>query len=435
VKTWNIQPSRLLSWLSVLALGGFFSASGYAASLYQFTIAGVATTYPTFTAGARASCSATYPDDGSGWICPAATCGVRNTNGDPVPTTLWAGGQAQCFALQEYPSGTWNPAYQTWVNAGGFTVVPGDCPSGYVLSGSVCVAETPCPEAGTDAIPSGQIGYGESPEGSNPVTGVICGANQCAIQVNAATAIPIGGGLQANYITSASYTGSKITGTCPLIVTAPTPNDPTLPKPLDDVTPDADTPDGVPNSQSDCPPGSAFGQVNGVNVCAPSGSKIAYQPDTSTQTGTGGDYSSTTKTTDTVNSDGTVTRSSSTTTTGPGGGSTTTTNNTNVAPGSGDKSTPNVTLGPAPPAEGGDAPTVAGIAPGSGFDGAGKVMPTFSVGSHFSASNSCIADRSVNALGMTLTIPLSELCPYFEAMYNLVSLFAVFAALRILVMA
>jgi hypothetical protein len=241
--------------------------------------------------------------------------------------------------------------------------------------------------------------------------------------------------MQANYITQATYTGQRITGSCPLIVTAPSPTDPTLPNPIDDVTPAADTPDGVPLSQSDCPAGSAFGQVNGVNVCAPAGSKIAYVPDTTTQTGTGGDYSSSSSDTDTVNSDGTVTRSNTTTTSGPGGASTTTSSNTTGGK-VGDKgSTPNVTLGPAPPAEGGDAPTVPGLAPGTGFDGAGKATPEFSVGSHFSASNVCIADRSVTALGLTITIPLSQLCPYFEAMYNLVSLFAVFAALRILVMA
>ncbi|MEO5355319.1 MAG: hypothetical protein H7835_19195, partial [Magnetococcus sp. XQGC-1] len=360
-----------------------------------------------------------------------------------VPTVAYQGGQAQCFALQEYPSGVWNPNYQTWVNAGGFTVIPGACPSGYTENPTthLCEAVIPCPTAGTSAIPSGQIGYGESAEGTNPVNAVLCGANQCGITIQQATAIPIGDGKQGNYIQQATYTGNKVTGVCPLIVIAPTPKDPTLPKPIDTVTPDANTPDGVPQKGEDCPPGSAFGQVNGVNVCSPSGSKISYVPETTTQTNNGQTTTSTVSKTSEVLPDGSIKTTSTITTSAGGVGSVTTTTKNTGGPsgldgrdGKDGDGIDGIDLGPAPSAESAN-PVNFLPGPGPGQDGAGQAARTFTVQPKITGgSSACIADRSVTAMGVTVTIPLSALCPWFAVMYNLVSAFAVFSALRILVM-
>lgn len=303
--------------------------------------------------------------------------------------------------------------------------------------------DTPNPceaRQGTSAIPSGKVAYGENAIGTSPSTARMCDADLCVIKINQATTIPIGGGLQANYITNGTFTGEQATGpsNCPITVTANTPKDPSLPKPIDTVTPAADTPDGVPLLPTDCPPGSAFGTVNGVNVCSPSGSEIAYQPSTTTQNNNGTTTESTTQKSDTVNDDGSVTTTTTTTATSNGASSTTTTSSTNGRDGldgKDGKGIDSIDLGVAPAAESGDVPAIPGIAPGTGQDGAGQAERTFTVGTHFSGSGSCIADRSVTVLGVTVTVPLSELCPWFDIMYKVVSIMATFAALRILVMA
>lgn len=323
-------------------------------------------------------------------------------------------------------------------------VTGASCPSPLVLWNGVCTEQAPdlCPaKTGQSAIPSGQVGYGTSAEGTNPINAVLCDGDSCLIEVQQATAIPIGGGQQGNYISQARFTGVKATGACPLVVIAPTPKDPSLPKPIDSVTPDANTPDGVPTKGDDCPVGSAFGQVNGVNVCSPAGTKIAYVPDTTTQTNNGVETTSTVSKTSEVMPDGSVKTTSTITTSSGGVGSVTSTSKTSGGPSSingrdgkdGD-SIDGIDLGPAPSAES----TMPGQflpGPGPGQDGAGQAARTFAVQAKITGgSSACIADRSVTAMGVTVTIPLSALCPWFAVMYNLVSAFAVFSALRILVM-
>lgn len=313
-----------------------------------------------------------------------------------------------------------------------------------IYCSGVAVDDTPnpCPaKTGQNAIPTGQVGYGQSAEGSNPINAVLCDGEQCQIEIQQATAIPIGGGLQGNYISQARYTGAKNTGVCPLMLVAPTPKDPTLPKPIDTVTPDANTADGVPQKGDDCPPGSAFGQVNGVNVCSPAGTKIAYVPDTTTQTNNGKTTTSTVSKTAEVMPDGSVKTTSTISTSSGGKGSVTTTTKTSGGPsgingrdGKDGNSIDGIDLGPAPDAES-ENPTEFLPGPGPGQDGAGQGERTFEVTPQITGgSRACLADRSVSAMGVTVTIPLSALCPWFEVMYNLVSAFAVFSALKILVM-
>jgi hypothetical protein len=322
------------------------------------------------------------------------------------------------------------------------------CPIGYTGTQPNCVVDVQCPASGTNAVPTGQIGYGESSEGSNPTTGVLCGANQCGITIQHATTIPIGGGQQGVYISKAVYTGSKITGTCPLIVIAPTPNDPTLPKPIDTVTVPANTASGVPTSGQDCPAGSAFGQVNGVNVCSPAGSQIAYPGPSTTGESNGETQASSSVITKEVNTDGSIKTTKTTTASGSGGASSSTTvtvsnsgghtslsgtNGTNGADGK-DGEQQDLDFGAPPIGESGEV-VVADIAVGPGADGAGGAAKEIAVGSHFSASGGgCLADRSVSAMGVTIVIPLSSLCPYFSMIYALTSLSGVFVAMRILVM-
>lgn len=320
--------------------------------------------------------------------------------------------------------------------------VSATCPDGsQPVNGLCALPPPPCPASGTAAIPSGMIGYGETAEGTNPATGVLCNQNQCAIKINQGTAIPIGGGLQGVYVSNATYTGERLTGTCPLIVTAPSPKDTSLPKPIDTVTPPANTANGTPTSQQDCPAGSAFGQVNGVNVCAPPGTKTSYVPQGYSQDNNGSVSTGEVAKTQTVNPDGSISTTTTSSTTGTSGtvtSSSTTHSNPGTSLGENSSQGEGVTgvdLGPAPAAESGEAPTIPGIAPGTGADGEGGAAKTFSVGNHFAGNNSCIADRSITALGITITVPLSQLCPWFDVMYKVVSLFAVFAAFRILVMA
>lgn len=425
----SIRFPSLFLWLA-LALGGFYFADAHAA-LTTFTNA--STACGKVGLGNKRLLIDNFDGNKVKLFWVASTCSEIAE----VGISPWGSrGSCTAFPVQE-PCSSY-PLIAVDITQSS----PASCPTGTTedVDGQ-CIAEMPCPPAGSSAIPSGQVGYGESAAGTNPTLGVICGANQCGIKINQATSIPIGGGLQANYISNASYTGSKVTGACPLVVLAPTPNDPSLPKPLDTVTPDASTPDGVPASQSDCPAGSAFGQVNGVNVCSPPGSQQGYVPDTTTTTNNGIEGSSTKDVVKTVGEDGSVTtttttnstiggNSSSTTTTSNNGGS----NGLNGADGADGKDADPIDFGPAPSAESGDAPTVPGLDPGGGADGAGGVAKTLSIGNHFTGSGSCIADRSVTVLGVTVTVPLSELCPWFDVMYKVVSLMAVFAAMRILVM-
>ncbi|MEO5355256.1 MAG: hypothetical protein H7835_18875 [Magnetococcus sp. XQGC-1] len=226
-----------------------------------------------------------------------------------------------------------------------------------------------------------------------------------------------------------------------MIVVAPTPKDPSLPKPIDTVTPDANTPDGVPQKGDDCPPGSAFGQVNGVNVCSPAGTKISYVPDTTTQTNNGVETTSTVTKTAEVMADGSVKTTSTISTSSGGKGSVTSTTKTSGGPsgingrdGKDGNSIDGIDLGPAPDKES-ELPTAFLPGPGPGQDGAGQAQRTFVVQAKITGgSTACIADRSVTAMGVTINIPLSALCPWFDVMYKLVSMFAVFSALRILVM-
>jgi len=306
----------------------------------------------------------------------------------------------------------------------------------------------PCPDKqGQQAIPTGQVGYGESAAGTNPTQASMCDADHCIMTVNNATAIPIGGGKQANYVASATYTGAQNTNAtaCPITVFAPTPKDPTLPNPIDTVTPDGTNAGGVPQSQSDCPAGSAFGQVNGTNICAPGGTTQTAPPSSSTQNNNGTTTDSNSTTTKTVNDDGTITTTTTTGSTSGGATSTTTTSSTsggsnglngsNGTDGKDGKDFDGFDLGVAPAAEGGAAPTIDGITPGAGADGQGGATKTFSVGSHFSGGASgCIADRSIEVLGQTFTIPLSALCEWMGIVYKVISIMAIFAAFRILVM-
>lgn len=302
----------------------------------------------------------------------------------------------------------------------------------------------PCPaKAGTSAIPSGKIAYGENAEGTSPSTASMCDADLCVIKINHASTVPIGDGKQAVFISNGTFTGVQAasSGSCPLTIIADSPSSPELPKPIDTITPAADTASGIPDSPADCPPGSAFGSVNGVNVCSPAGSEISYVPSTSTQTDNGATTESKIEWSDKVNEDGSVTRTTKNSATGPNGETTnSTTTNTGagntrfgVDGGTGDKQQP-ITLGPAPLAESGEVADPF-PAPGTGVDGSGGTEKEFGVTTHFTAAGACLADKSVTTPLGTWTIPLSALCPWFDIMYKIISLVAVFVALRILVMA
>lgn len=413
----SIRSLYSFSWLA-LVLSGFCSGSAFADYWSWCSLGG-----------------------GCAHLSPAAACEATREYGGWVSVggvTVYVPPAASVCSIERTVAaggGFFNYSVSTQNNTGA-------CPVGSSADTSggftTCVPLSPCPVAGSSAIPSGQIGYGESALGSNPLYGVLCDSNQCQIKIGAATTIPIGGGAQANYISQATYTGDRATGVCPLIVTAPTPKDPTLPKPIDTVTPGASTPDGVPGSQVDCPSGSAFGQVNGVNVCSPPGSQQGYAPDTTTTTNNGIEGSSTKDVVKTVGEDGSVTTTTTTHSTFGGNSSTTTTTSNNGGlnglNGADGKGAEPLDFGPAPSAESGDAPTLPGLGPGAGADGAGGAAKTLTIGSHFTGSGACIADRSVTVLGVTVTVPLSQLCPWFDVMYKVVSLMAVFAAMRILVM-
>lgn len=405
----------------VLALGLSFSGSVWAAFPDGFTYQGGSCTYA----------------DG---LVVAGSCYEMgktvawNDCNDPAPAH-----PQECANIQAAQCETITGAYRTERSFNyvkyGYCRLPGD----YVPPDP-----NPCPaKAGQQAVPSGKVAYGENAEGVNPINAVLCSSDLCIMKINHATTIPIGGGKQANYITNATYTGAKAASVaaCPLTVTVTSPKDPTLPKPIDTVTPDADTPDGVPTKGDDCPPGSAFGQVNGVNVCSPSGSQIAYVPETTTQTNNGQTTTSTVQKTAEVQPDGSVKTTSTITTSSGGVGSVTTTtkisggpSGTNGRDGKDGNSIDGIDLGPAPHPESVN-PTDFLPGPGPGQDGAGQGARTFAVTPQITGgSTACLADRSVTAMGVVVTIPLSALCPWFDVMYNLVSVFAVFSALRILVM-
>jgi len=427
---WIHNFYRLSFFLLALVLFGFYSGSSNSATLYSCsgspnpvpTLAICLANWEVAYQKTNAPCT-DYPIQVNGPYCGGGTICAK-----AAPITN---------PTAEYCSGPFSIG----------SVTTGPCPTGYVANTTgTCDYIPPCPTAGTPAIPSGQIGYGESAEGTNPLNGVLCGSGSCLIKINNATAIPIGGGKQGNYISGASFTGEHYAGAgnCPLMVVAPTPTDPSLPKPIDTVTPSGTNPGGVPASASDCPPGSAFGQVNGVNVCAPGGTQQTSTPSTTTQNNNGSATESTTTTTKTVNADGTVTTNNTTVSTGAGGTSTTSTsgtsggsnglNGSNGADGK-DGKIDNIDLGPAPIFNEGTVPTIDGIDPGTGADGNGGAAKTFSVGTHFTAASAgCIADRSVNVLGLTITVPLSALCEWMGVVYKVVSLMAIFAAFRILVM-
>lgn len=415
----TLSPSSFL--LSALVLFGFFSAN-------------VNADYWTWSALGS-----------TGHLSPSAACSATVSYGD-YPSF-------KDVVVVPPPSDSNCQIERTAAAGGGFftwslppSLVTGSCPSGTVASSpdgySVCEPPPPNPctaKTGKSAIPSGQIAYGENAAGISPTTARMCDADLCVIRINHGTTIPIGGGLQANYITNGVFTGEQATGpnNCPVTVTAPTPKDPDLPKPIDTVTPAADTPDGVPVLPTDCPAGSAFGSVNGVNVCSPSGSQIAYQPSTTTQTNNGTTTESTTQKSDTVNDDGSVTTKTTTTSNSGGATSTTTTSGTNGRDGlngKDGKGIDSIDLGVAPSAESGEVADPF-PAPGSGVDGEGGSQKEFGVTAHFAGGGSCLADKTVTTPLGTWTIPLSQLCPWFDIMYKIISLVAVFAALRILVMA
>lgn len=415
--------SHFLFLLLALALSGFYSANSKAAGeptvreAYDGTIGGC-------NYGGQISLPACV-DAQTSWI----KAGYKFTD------IHFVGGTTYAIAYTG-PSGNYVAQAGTW------TGIPNCLSPATYVAGTGCVMPPPNPctaKTGKSAIPSGQIAYGENAAGTSPATARMCDADLCVIRINHGTTIPIGGGLQANYITNGTFTGERATGpnNCPVTVTANTPKDPDLPKPIDTVTPAADTPGGVPVLPTDCPAGSAFGSVNGVNVCSPSGSQIAYQPSTTTQTNNGTTTESMTQKIDTVNDDGSVTTKTTTTATSNGATSTTTTSGTNGRDGldgKDGKGIDSIDLGVAPSAESGEVADPF-PAPGSGVDGEGGSQKQFGVTAHFSGGGSCLADKSVTTPLGTWTIPLSQLCPWFDIMYKIISLVAVFAALRILVMA
>ena len=417
--------------LLALALFGFYSANSNAANTYSATTSWCSGTCPTFRGGtvpvvrdariahdnsflASLGSQLRYSDKG---LCPG-----------PTPT----GTSYNCVIYNDRDK----------VNFSFSIAITSGCIAPLVEVNGICGEEPPNPctaKTGKPAIPSGQIAYGENAAGTSPTTARMCDADLCVIKINHGTTIPIGDGLQANYITNGTFTGEQATGpnSCPVTVIAPTPKDPDLPKPIDTVTPAADTPDGVPVMPTDCPAGSAFGSVNGVNVCSPSGSEVAYQPSTTTQTNNGTTTESTTQKSDTVNDDGSVTTKTTTTSSSNGSTSTTTTSDTNGLDGlagKDGKGIDNIDLGVAPSAESGEVADPF-PPPGSGVDGEGGSEKVFGVTAHFVGGGSCLADKSVTTPLGTWTIPLSQLCPWFDIMYKIISLVAVFAALRILVMA
>lgn len=274
----------------------FYADDSRASALYQFTIGGVNTLFPTFETGARASCTQHYPADNSGWECPESTCPVRNMNGSPVPTIIGGSGQAQCYALQEYPSGVWNPAYQSWVNAGSFQVQSGTCPTGYTDEGGVCVPFNQCTSLDGQTFSAGYYDLGTDPSASPQVTGCDGG---CTTDYN-------GGGVSArqmvngeyHYFSVGSYVydGTQCTGGA---------------SPSGTVSPPAPSCDPATQDQ---------GTVNGVSVCL--------------------DRTDTTEKTKTVETDpetGEITET--TTTTNPDGSTTTETTTTNPATGSSSSTT------------------------------------------------------------------------------------------------
>lgn len=423
---------RFIRFSLVFLLSGFYSVSSYA----------------TYTDGAW------VPTDSGGYPDCAAV-GPNGLTSDTVFGTLarvpsWGHGCASSL-----PDGwTFRQYCQNEAQSCGWDAMiskPGapPCDSPNTMSGGSCVAPPPNPceaLAGTSAIPSGQIAYGENAAGVNPTQAAMCNSSRCIIKIGSATTIPIGDNKQANYISNGTYTGEQapVGGNCPVTVLAPTPKDPTLPKPIDTITPAANTPSGIPASGADCPPGSAFGQVNGVPVCSPAGSQLSYVPETTTQNNNGTVTNSTSTQTDTVLGDGSINRTITTTSTGSGPGgasSSSTTTNTNTGgqnglngtDGKDGKDFDGFDLGAAPNAESGTVD--AGLpAPGSGADGAGGTAKTFTVTPHFTGSGACIADRTVSALGVDVVIPLSALCDWFGMMYKILSIVAIFVALRILVM-
>lgn len=397
-------------------------AKAYSLTRYQCKTAGGSTIAGSGSVYVVSFCSDGYPvgNTGSAQTCTSCPSNTLNVGGVCQWPVTCTGGQVRDDAT----------------NTCG-------CAPPLVLQGGQCVS--PCPAAGTSAIPAGKLAYGENALGVNPINAVLCSSSLCVMEIQQAYTVPIGDGKQANYITQAKYTGELATSAavCPLTVVVDSPKDPTLPTPIDEATPAATTADGVPVLPTDCPPGSAFGTVNGVNVCSPSGAQVAYQPSSSTATVNGESFGTVTGKTSTVNDDGSVTTKTTTTSTGPNGEISTTvkesTGNQSVGidgkDGADGKDAEGLDLGPAPLAESGEAPELTGLSPGAGVDGEGAAARTFAVTERFTGAASCIADRSINALGVTITVPLSELCPWFDIMYKLVTLFSVFAALRILVMA
>lgn len=262
----------------------------------------------------------------------------------------------------------------------------------------------------------------------------------------------------------------------------PTANIPTVPPETD---PDAD---GEPSGPSDCPPGTGFGQVNNKNMCLPAGTSgdgptttttssaptttttndpVTNAPVTTTTTTpvtttknttwtitAGG---SPTYTTTTTSSNGPTTKVTTTTdpvtgqpvnttTTTPATGGSSLTTTTTSAPGSAGVGSGGSGSGASGSGGSGDGEGVNfGPAPVWSDPGNGGAVTDMTVGglpeinwhqTYLPEGGACaLNDIPLEVMGVSVTIPLSQACPYFPIVYGLVVFMSVLASIRLFAMA
>lgn len=296
----------------------------------------------------------------------------------------------------------------------------GTCPTGFVVSGSICVNTCtpldPCPTAGTtkkDTVAlsgiSGQQGIGTSMCADS-------GTSTCGIKCSSGIAsYNEVSGQSSVYCESYEFTGSNCTDTSKIataVTTVPSTNQAT---PLNN----------PPKSRQDCPGGSGFAEVNNVGMCLPGGTQVSGG--STTQSSSSG--SVTTTSTTTINSTGGNTTTTITTYKDANGNITyegTGVSNTGInqaaaggGTGQGDK--PSL----------GDAPTFDQTLPQEAtFNIKAQVNPVFST-EIFQTSASCPAPVVFTAMNQEFTIDYAPVCEHAEIIRAMILFLAAVASMRI----